>query len=240
MDDILLAREMIRSAQRLVIFTGAGVSADSGVPTFRGASGDTFWGKYDPMTLASPQGFRRDPKLVYDWYNWRRSQLAVLTPNAGHVAIGALQERGATLITQNVDGLHERIAPKNAVTLQLHGTLAEDRCSGCDYREAVDFTALPPLRGCPECGAKLRPAVVWFGEMLDPALWKVAEHACKEADAMLVVGTSGQVYPAAGLVQLAAQRGRVIVFNLEDSALDEHAAISLKGRASEILPLLVS
>jgi NAD-dependent deacetylase len=121
------AREIIDNARRLVVFTGAGVSADSGVPTFRGSSGDSFWGKYDPMQLASPQGFSADPRLVYDWYNWRRGQLATVQPNPAHHAIAALQQHGgAVVITQNVDGLHERVAPTGATVLRLHGTIAAD------------------------------------------------------------------------------------------------------------------
>ena len=137
------ARDLIANAVRPVIFTGAGVSADSGVPTFRGAAADALWGKYDPRQLASPQGFARDPKRVYDWYTWRRSQLAQVEPNPAHHAIARLQERGAAAITQNVDGLHERVAPAGAAVHRLHGTLAEDRCSGCEYRESIDLHALP-------------------------------------------------------------------------------------------------
>jgi NAD-dependent deacetylase len=239
-DDLSAARQILADAKRLVVFTGAGVSADSGVPTFRGASASALWGKYDPTQLASPQGFAADPKLVYDWYNWRRSQLAEIQPNAAHHAIVRLQERGATVITQNVDGLHERVAPLGATVLRLHGTIASDRCSMCDYTEEIDFKRLPPLRVCPRCREYLRPAVVWFGESLDPTVWRAAEHACRHADAMLVVGTSGEVYPAAGLVHFANQnRAKVILVNLEPSDLDYNVDLPLKGPAAEVVPLLI-
>jgi NAD-dependent deacetylase len=238
-DTIARARDIINAASKLVVFTGAGVSADSGVPTFRGASSDVFWGKYDPRQLASPQGFANDPKLVYDWYNWRRSQLASIQPNAAHRAIAAFQWRGAVVITQNVDGLHERVAPAGATIHRLHGTIAADRCSDCDRWEDLDLANLPALRPCPDCGAYLRPAVVWFGEALDPAVWNAAHAAVHHADVMLVVGTSGEVYPAAGLVESAARRASVIIVNLEEGALDSLAKVTIHGRAAEIVPQLV-
>ena len=242
------ARDILASARRLVVFTGAGVSADSGVPTFRGAS---FWGKYDPMQLASPQGFAADPQLVYDWYNWRRGQLATVQPNPAHHAIATLQSRnGATVITQNVDGLHERVAPPGATVLRLHGTIAADRCANpyCDYTEDIDPAHLPPLRPCPRCADRLegrevppylRPAVVWFGESLDPIVWRAAERACESADAILVVGTSGEVFPAAKLVPLAARNGaKVLLVNLEPGPFDARTDAALHGRAADILPQL--
>lgn len=245
------AREIIAEARRLVVFTGAGVSADSGVPTFRGASGDSFWGKYDPMQLASPQGFSADPNLVYDWYNWRRGNLVSVQPNAAHRAIAVLQERGATVITQNVDGLHERVAPAGATVLRLHGTIAADKCQNpyCDYTEEVNVAKLPALRPCPRCAERLggtevppwlRPAVVWFGEPLDPIVWRAAERACESADAMVVVGTSGEVYPAAKLVQLAARKGaQTVVVNLEPGPWDQRADAAINGRAAEVVPQIV-
>ena len=240
MIDPTQARDILATARRLVIFTGAGVSADSGVPTFRGASADALWGKYDAHQLASPQGFAADPKLVYDWYNWRRSQLASIHPNPAHHAIATLQSRGATVITQNVDGLHERVAPSGAATLRLHGTIAADRCSACEHSEEIDLHHLPPLRPCPRCGEYLRPAVVWFGETLDPAIWRAAQAACGAADAMLIVGTSGEVYPAAGLVQIAVfNRAKIVLVNLDPSPFDDMVDAALHGRAAEIVPQLV-
>ena len=246
-ESISHARALLAAARSPVVFTGAGVSADSGVPTFRGVAGasdDTFWGKYDPMQLATPQGFRDDPKLVYDWYNWRRSQLAKVHPNPAHHAIARLQkERNAAVITQNVDGLHERAAPPGAIIHRVHGTIAADRCMGsrCDYAEDVDFDNLLPLRDCPKCRReRLRPAVVWFGESLDQALWQVCLHACRNADVLLVVGTSGEVYPAAGLVDLAAGAGaKVILANLEFGPLDHLAVITFHAKAADVIPQII-
>lgn len=239
MDAAFVISRAIASAQRLVVFTGAGASADSGIPTFRGASQDALWGKFNPQQLASPQGFASDPKLVYDWYNWRRSQLAAVQPNPAHDAIARWQQRGAVVITQNVDGLHERAAPEGAVIHRLHGTLLEDKCSACHHREALDLHALPPLRACKKCGSLMRPSVVWFGETLDPQVWRAAEDAAAKADVLLAVGTSGEVYPAAGLVELAARRNAfVYVVNLEPGPLDRYATSSIHGRAADVLPRL--
>jgi NAD-dependent deacetylase len=238
-DDIERARELIAAAERLVVFTGAGVSADSGIPTFRGSGDNSFWGKYDPQQLATPEGFATDPQLVYDWYNWRRSQLAHVQPNAAHHAIAGWQKtKRATVITQNVDGLHERLASPAALLLRLHGSLADDRCCGCEYRESVDFHNLPKLRKCSRCGALMRPDVVWFGEALDAGVWEMAEQAASDCDLMLVVGTSGEVYPAAGLVHIASRRGEVIIVNLDPGSLDQTAAVALHGKAGEIVPKL--
>jgi NAD-dependent deacetylase len=239
-DALAHARHLVASSRRPVVFTGAGVSADSGVPTFRGASDHALWSKYDPTQLASPQGFAADPKLVYDWYTWRRSKLAAAEPNAAHVAIGKLQrERGAVLITQNVDDLHERVAPPDAVIHKLHGKIADDSCSRCAHRERVDFSNPPPLRRCPKCASLLRPAVVWFGESLDQGTWTAAQDATRWADLLLVVGTSGRVYPAASLVELAACRCPVVVVNPEPTPFDGAAAVTLHGRAAAVVPLLV-
>jgi NAD-dependent deacetylase len=236
------ARALLANAAHPVVFTGAGVSADSGVPTFRGSSTDALWGKYSPQQLASPQGFRADPTLVYEWYRWRRSQLAKVEPNPAHHAIAALQRRGGVVITQNVDGLHERVAPDGATVLRLHGTLAEDRCEdhACEQVEAIDFDNQPLLRRCPQCGSNyMRPSVVWFGEALDRRVWDAAEVEARGADVMLVVGTSGEVWPAAGLVELASRRGEVIVVNPEPGPLDEWATVVVRGGAAEAVPAIV-
>lgn len=224
-DAIEQARTLLSAAEHPVVFTGAGVSADSGVPTFRGAAADALWGKYSPQQLASPQGFRAEPTLVYEWYMWRRSQLAEVRPNAAHDAIARLQRRsGAVVITQNVDGLHERVAPPGATVLGLHGTLANDRCLdlACGHVETINLENQPSLRRCAKCRVSyMRPAVVWFGEALDRGVWDAAEAAARSADVMLVVGTSGEVWPAAGLVEIASRRGEVIVVNPELGPLDE-------------------
>ena len=240
MTPLQTARDILRNSRKLVVFTGAGVSADSGIPTFRGAGDTGFWGKFDPMKMASPEGFLEDPKLVYDWYNWRRSQLPQVKPNPAHDAIARLQQGGAVIVTQNVDDLHERVAPAGAVILKLHGTIIEDKCFRCDHREKVDAANLPPLRHCPVCGEYMRPAVVWFGEGLDPDIWNAAEDYSKACDTMLVVGTSGQVYPAAGLVFAASNhQANIIVVNLEESPLDDMADVALHGRAADIVPRIL-
>jgi len=239
-DEINKARDLLARAERLVIFTGAGVSADSGIPTFRGSGDSSFWGRYDPRALATPEGFAENPRLVYDWYNWRRSQLRAIQPNPAHHAIAHWQRtRRAALITQNVDGLHERLAPPQSLGIRLHGSLADDRCCACDWRESVDFANLPPLRKCPRCGALVRPDVVWFGECLDPDIWALAEDTVRECDLMLVVGTSGEVFPAVGLVDLASERADIIIVNLDPGALDHIAAVALHGKAADIVPKLL-
>lgn len=238
--DLTTARQLLASSTRPVIFTGAGVSADSGVATFRGAADDALWSKYDPTHLASPQGFAADPKLVYDWYTWRRTKLATVHPNPAHLAVARLQQhRSATVITQNVDDLHERVAPPGAIIHKLHGAIAEDKCSGCNHRERIDFANPPAFRRCPRCDSLLRPAVVWFGEPLDRQTWTAARDATRRADLLLVIGTSGQVYPAASLVDLAACRFPVVVINPEPTPFDSLAAATLHGRAAEVMPLLV-
>jgi len=240
--EIEKARRILNGAKSLAVFTGAGVSADSGVPTFRGSSQDALWGKYDPQVLASAWGFQKDPKLVYEWYSWRRSQLARVEPNAAHLAIARLQERsGAVVMTQNVDGLHERVAPAGARVLRVHGTILEDRCMRCAHWEKVDLNSPPNLRMCLECGAGyLRPGVVWFGESLPEDVWEESQQAARECDAMLVVGTSGQVQPAASLVERAAgARAKIVVVNLEGGLLDEYATAALHGRAAEVVPRIV-
>jgi NAD-dependent protein deacetylase/lipoamidase len=239
-EQISLARKAIAASRRPVVFTGAGVSADSGIPTFRSPSGESFWGQYSPQMLATPEGFAQDPKFVYEWYSWRRRQLATVGPNAAHRAIAALQEsHHAVVITQNIDALHERVAPQGATVWAVHGTMARDRCSDCAHREPVDIAAPPELRKCEECGAWMRPDVVWFGEMLDEYIWSSAARAAGDCDLMLVVGTSGEVYPAAGLVHIAAKRATVIVVNLDPGELDEAADISLHGKAADLVPQII-
>ena len=239
-DRIARARAAILSAMNIVVFTGAGASADSGIPTFRSPSGEGFWGKYSPWQLATPEGFAADPKLVYDWYNRRRRQLAEVHPNPAHVAISTLQQKaGAVVITQNIDGLHERVAPAGAMVLPLHGTIAADRCSHCTTREQIHVASPPELRGCPRCGRWMRPDVVWFGEPLDPSTWSRAEEAVRACDLMLVVGTSGEVWPAAGLVHLAAKRATVVAVNFDPGEIDAIATLTLHGRAAEIVPQLI-
>ena len=190
--------------ERIVVFTGAGVSADSGIPTFRGAGG--LWRNFRAEDLATPQAFARDPALVWEWYEWRRELVRNAQPNAAHYAIASLDR--AVVVTQNVDGLHARAGSRDVI--ELHGNLFRVRCT----RERTTRDATEPFHDLPprcECGALLRPDVVWFGEMLPAQALERASQLIRDADLLLVVGTSGVVYPAAGLVSLC--RGKTIVIN---------------------------
>jgi NAD-dependent deacetylase len=241
-DAVLAARLAVRAATRIVVFTGAGVSAESGIPTFRDAL-TGLWARYEPERLATEEGFAADPPLVWRWYASRRAAVRACAPNAAHHAIARLQARTATtVVTQNVDGLHARAGTVDPV--ELHGNIVRAKCfAGCgwiddaDALEAAD-ARVPPH--CPRCGAYARPDVVWFGEMLPVAAWARAEAACRDADLCLVVGTSGLVYPAAGLPALAKEGGAVIiVVGPEPAPQDEFADFVLRGRAGEVLPAVL-
>ncbi len=235
------ARRLVAPACRIAVLTGAGISAESGIPTFRDATSG-LWAKFDPMQLASEDGFRADPPLVWRWYAWRRGLVSSAQPNAGHAALASAQSHfdGFELITQNVDGLHARAG---STPIELHGNIMRTTClARCGFVED-DPQRLPagePPR-CPRCGDWLRPAVVWFGEMLDIATLKRAEDAAARCDLMLVVGTSGLVYPAAGLPLLAARNGAgVIIVNPHASDLDELATVVVRGTAAVELPRLLA
>jgi NAD-dependent deacetylase len=247
-DDITQARRALHAAERAVVFTGAGVSAESGVPTFRGAGG--LWREFRAEDLATPEAFARDPRLVWEWYGWRRDLVAQCAPNAAHEAIArfATSRPGVTVVTQNVDGLHQRAARAaggdDAAVLALHGTLFGARCTRCGRRAAhdmpVDATSSDTLPRCETCGALLRPDVVWFGETLDPRVLDAAFDAARSADACLVVGTSALVQPAASVATLAARAGATLVeVNAEETPLSGVAAFALRGRAGEIVPRLL-
>jgi NAD-dependent deacetylase len=229
------ARRIIDQAQRTVSFSGAGLSAESGVGTFRDAGG--LWAKYDPTKLASPQGFAHDPQLVISWYAERRRKMAAARPNPAHAALAARPD--LVHVTQNVDDLLERAGAR--AVIHLHGTIGIDRCHrGCGYRETIDLADPPPLRACPECGDRMRPDVVWFGEPLPADAWEAAERACRESEALLVIGTSAVVYPAAGLIGLARSSGsRIIIVNTEPSDASRLADVELLGKAGEIVPKLL-
>jgi NAD-dependent deacetylase len=189
------------------------------------------WRNYRPESLATPEAFERDPKTVQEWYDWRRGIVASIEPNAGHRAIARLS---APVITQNVDGLHQ-LAGSGRV-LEVHGSIWLTRCTGCG-RETRDLeTKL--AEPCAACGGKLRPGVVWFGESLPEEVWQDAVETVRECDLLLVVGTSSVVYPAAGLAAMA-RRARVIEVNLEETPLSGSAHLALRGKAGEILPMLV-
>ena len=239
MSSVEEAREWLRDAGSVAVLTGAGISAESGVPTFRGAGG--LWREYRPEELATPEAFSRDPKLVWEWYAWRRGLIAETKPNAGHEALVEIERRVGrfTLVTQNVDGLHDKAGSRNI--LKVHGDLWVLRCLGCGHEsrdERLDFPEIPPR--C-ECGGMLRPGVVWFGEGLPAGVWEASERAVSECDVMLVVGTSAVVYPAAGLVPLAKSRGaKVIEVNLEETPFSSQLDCSLRGKSGEILPQFIA
>ncbi len=252
------ARQLVGSAQRLLILTGAGVSAESGVPTFRGPDG--LWRRHRAEELATPQAFQADPRLVWEWYGFRRERVGACRPNAAHAAIArrTLEHEGARLVTQNVDGLHELaleeavsngMSPGTSVSeaapIRLHGSLFQTRCTGCDDRildrHPVDAESEASLPRCKKCEALLRPDVVWFGEQLDPEILQSAMEAAETAEVCLVVGTSGLVHPAASLPLLTRESGGVVVeLNTEPTPLTEIAVSSLRGPAGQILPSLLA
>ncbi|HVR84035.1 MAG TPA: NAD-dependent deacylase [Planctomycetota bacterium] len=233
------ARSILAGARSIVVLTGAGISAESGVPTFRGPGG--LWRNYRPEDLATPQAFHEDPRLVWEWYAWRRGLIAQARPNPGHEALATLERRSPafTLITQNVDGLHA-LAGSRAI-LEIHGNLWRTRCLGCDTvgeDRAMTLDRIPPL--CP-CGSLLRPDVVWFGEALPEDLLGRSIAAVETCDLMLVIGTSGVVQPAASFADAALSRGvPVVEINLDPTPLSDRATVALQGRSGQILPRLIS
>jgi NAD-dependent deacetylase len=236
--DAAVVRDWVRAARHVVVLSGAGMSAESGVPTFRDAQ-TGLWAHFRPEELATEEAYRARPRMVWDWYAMRREMVARVEPNAGHRAIAAFQQRHPgrlTVVTQNVDGLHQRAGSPGV--LALHGSIMEDQW--LDPPRAC-CTAAPPQPGpppsCAACGNLRRPAVVWFGEMLPARELAAAEQAAADCDVMLVVGTSGVVYPAAGLAR--ATRGRVVVVNPHASELDDAADAVLRGTAAALLPQLL-
>ena len=221
-----------------MVLTGAGMSEESGVPTFRDAQ-TGLWAKFNPQELATEEAFRANPAMVWDWYAFRREMVARVEPNAGHRALAAFAQRHPqrlTLITQNVDGLHQRAG--SVGVLALHGNICEDKWldapnACCNPSLAVPGS--PPY--CKGCGNMRRPAVVWFGEALPLQTLVDAEAAAQECDLMLVVGTSGVVYPAAGLARIA--QGKVVIVNPEPTELDDAADAVLRGKAAQLLPQLL-
>lgn len=248
------AREIIEGANGIVVLTGAGVSAESGVPTFRGPGG--LWKSFRPEELATPEAFARDPRLVWEWYAWRRELVAGCDPNPAHHAMAraALGDGSPVrIVTQNVDGLHHRAAreavgslgvdPDPAFPLEVHGAIHRDRCASCarldDAPGPVDSTSPDTLPRCSACGGSMRPDVVWFGEALDPEVIGGAFDAAGEADVCLVVGTSALVHPAASVPSATLAAGGVVVeVNLESTPLTSRAEVSLRGPAGEIVPEL--
>jgi len=227
----------LRDAQHVCILTGAGVSAESGVPTFRDAQ-DGLWAQYEPQDLATPEAFLADPALVWRWYRWRRGLVADANPNPGHYAITELAELvpRVSLITQNVDSLHQRAGSRNVI--EFHGNLFEDRCFADGTLQVADESLDLPT--CPDCGGSLRPGVVWFGETIPEAVLDESCAAASECDVFLSIGTSSLVYPAAGLADLAKQNGATVVeINPTPTT---HAAgfnYAIAGNSGSVLPELL-
>jgi len=228
--------ERLRDAKRVTVLTGAGVSAESGIPTFRGAGG--IWEKYDFQKLATPWGFKEDPELVWEWYKLRQVEMKKAVPNPAHIVIASMAKyyQAFRVLTQNIDGMHQRAGSVDVV--ELHGSIWRMRCERDRTTITLDapVTEIPPL--C-QCGSIMRPDVVWFGEPLKPEILSEASQAAAESDLMFVVGTSAIVYPAAALpVIVKNSNGTVVEINAEETDISRYADASFFGRAGELLPAI--
>jgi len=232
-------RERIADGAAVAVLSGAGTSAASGIPTFRGGQ-DSLWSRYRPEQLATPEAFAADPELVWGWYDWRRGLIANSGPNAAHQALADLEAHApVTIITQNVDGYH-RLAGSTHI-LEYHGSIWTLRCQGCGRESLDERVPIPILPRCEQCAELLRPGVVWFGEGIDPAVMQESARATADCDVFLVIGTAGAVYPAAGLVAAARAGGALVVeFNLERSGISHLADIFIAGSAADTVPCLVT
>lgn len=225
----------LRDARHVCVLTGAGVSAESGVPTFRDAQ-EGLWARYRPEDLATPDAFLMDPVLVWRWYRWRRDLVGEAQPNPGHVALAQLADLvpQLTLVTQNVDNLHQRAGSKGVI--EFHGNIFTDRCFNDGSLQIADEGAASPV--CPDCGGHLRPGVVWFGEAIPEKALNESCAAAADCDVFLSVGTSALVYPAAGLADIARENGAIVVEINPEPAM--HAAtFVLAGKSGEVLPELL-
>lgn len=235
---LLEARLILEHSSSVTVLSGAGISAESGVPTFRGTDG--LWRNFRSENLATPEAFWDNPKLVWEWYDWRRCAVKDARPNPGHFALAELenQKKKFTLVTQNVDGLHQMAGSRNV--LEMHGNIWEIRCTKCglitkDY--SVPLEELPPL--CPSCGGMGRPNVVWFGELIPMEVIDKTLKAIEDCEVMLIIGTSGVVEPAASMGLVAKQAGKTVIeINIEHTPNSPLFDLTLLGRSGEILPLL--
>jgi NAD-dependent deacetylase len=230
-------RRLITGANRVTALTGAGISAESGIPTFRGPEG--LWNSYRPEELATPEAFARDPELVWRWYDWRRGIVARADPNAAHIGLAALQQRQAmTVITQNVDGLHGKAGSRELI--ELHGNIWKVRCTSCALIAAnteVPLATIPPV--CRRCGELVRPHIVWFGESVDPYDFQRSVEMSRSADVFLVIGTSGLVQPAASFAQIAKSAGAAIVeINPDETPTTPIADLAFRERAVPVFEAL--
>lgn len=227
----------LSTARSVFVLTGSGISAESGLPTFRGVGG--LWRTHRVEELASPEGFARDPALVWTWYNERLAAHRKASPNAGHYALAKLEtmSRAFALATQNVDSLHLRAGSSNLI--ELHGNLREARCNRCDELRPLDASGLPLDEIEHACGGRMRPDIVWFGEALPRAAWQRAEAAAARADVILVIGTSAVVYPAAALATHYNQSAFVAEINPEETAISDRVDCVLRGTAAQTLPHIV-
>jgi NAD-dependent deacetylase len=236
--DAVDAQELVkrlRKAKSVFALTGSGISAESGLPTFRGVGG--LWRSHRVEELASPEGFARDPILVWTWYNERLAAHYRAEPNDGHRALAGLERRyhDFSLATQNVDSLHRRAGSQTLY--ELHGNLRAARCTNCDARRPLDASGLPFDEIEHSCGGRLRPNIVWFGEALPQKAWTLAADAAARAEVVLVIGTSAVVYPAASLAR--SSRAYVAEINPENTAVSDSVDVALRGTAAEVLPTLV-
>jgi NAD-dependent deacetylase len=232
--------DALRQAGRVAFLTGSGVSAESGVPTFRDAL-TGLWSRFRPEELATPEAFRRDPQLVWDWYRERRHRVAAVQPNGAHWALARLQQAMplSVLVTQNVDGLHQRAGSREVI--EFHGNLFTNRCRDCGHETQHPDPALESPPACPRCGQRMGPGVVWFGEQIPAEALRMAWRHSMAAEVFFSIGTSGQVYPAAQLVELARSSGAVVVeLNTAPTPLTDTADFVLRGLAGQTLPRLAA
>ena len=229
--------QKLKDSRKIVFVTGAGISQESGIPTFRGKDG--YWRKYDPMKLASIDAFYDDPKLVWEWYEDRRKNILSVKPNEGHFAISQMEEfKDVVVLTQNIDGLHQRSGSTNV--LELHGSIIRIKCTVCDFVDNIteNFESLPPK--C-KCGSMLRPDVVWFGEPLPQNIWQSAIKEASVCDVMVIVGTSLVVSPANTLPVYAKQNGAILIeVNPEKTVMSNDMALSIRATSVEVLPKMLS
>jgi len=233
-----LLKNKLASARAITVVTGAGISADSGVPTFRGPEG--LWRTFRPEDLATPEAFARDPRLVWEWYNWRRELIATKQPNPAHGVVVEIERRVTQfwLITQNVDGLHRRAGSRRLS--EIHGNIWKVRCTVCGRISDNHDVPIQILPLCPACHGLLRPHIVWFGESLASEDLQQSYAALEVSDLCLVVGTSGVVYPAAGFASVAKKSGAFVAeINLDPTPNSEWVDVTIRGRAKDVLPLLL-